>query len=171
MERAYHMAIDRRVLDQLPAGRDPQEPFAKEGLLDELKKALSERMLTAELDDHFEKERAEVSGNRRDGPSRTKTETGPCRWRRPVTRSSTWLGRTMSMGGWGFGAGSPICLLRPRSGAAPLDLVPLYPVPLDLGAAERMATFFCSMWKSNDPCPPSGPTPEAPIPEALVPEA
>ena len=31
------------------AGRDPQELFAKDGLIDELKKALSERMLAAEL--------------------------------------------------------------------------------------------------------------------------
>jgi putative transposase len=47
------MAIDNDVLDQLLAGRDPGELFAKDGLLDELKKALSERMLTAELEDHL----------------------------------------------------------------------------------------------------------------------
>ena len=29
------MAIDKDVLDQLLAGRDPQELFAKDGLLDE----------------------------------------------------------------------------------------------------------------------------------------
>lgn len=39
------MAIDKDVLDQLLAGRDPKELFAKDGLLDELKKALYERML------------------------------------------------------------------------------------------------------------------------------
>jgi len=43
------MAIDKGVLDQLLEGRDPQELFAKDGLLDELKKALSERMLSAGL--------------------------------------------------------------------------------------------------------------------------
>lgn len=48
------MAIEKDVLDQLLAGRDPQELFAKDGLIDELKKALSERMLAAELDDHLE---------------------------------------------------------------------------------------------------------------------
>ncbi|GBR25593.1 IS256 family transposase [Komagataeibacter nataicola] len=37
------MAIDKDVLDQLLAGRDPRELFASGGLLDELKKALSER--------------------------------------------------------------------------------------------------------------------------------
>ena len=52
------MAIDKGVLDQLLAGRDPQELFAKDGLLEELKKTLSERMLSAELDDHLESEGA-----------------------------------------------------------------------------------------------------------------
>ena len=50
------MAIDKELLDQLLAGRDPEELFAKDGLIDELKKALSERMLSAELDDHLESE-------------------------------------------------------------------------------------------------------------------
>ena len=50
------MAIEKDVLDQLLAGRDPDELFSKDGLLDELKKALSERMLSAELDDHLETE-------------------------------------------------------------------------------------------------------------------
>ena len=64
------MAIDKGVLDQLLAGRDPQELFATGGLLDELKKALSERMLWAELDDHLESESAEGAINRRNGTSR-----------------------------------------------------------------------------------------------------
>ncbi|KRB85315.1 transposase [Sphingomonas sp. Root710] len=63
------MAIDKELLDQLLAGRDPQELFGKDRLLDELKKALSERMLSAELDDHLENE-AEAGGtNRRNGSS------------------------------------------------------------------------------------------------------
>jgi hypothetical protein len=33
------MAIDKALLDQLLAGRDPQELFAKGGLIDDLKKA------------------------------------------------------------------------------------------------------------------------------------
>ncbi len=47
------MAIDKDVLDELLAGRDPGEVFLKDGLLDELKKALSERILNAELDEHL----------------------------------------------------------------------------------------------------------------------
>jgi hypothetical protein len=39
------MAIEKDVLDQLLAGRDPKDVFSKDGLVDELKKALSERIL------------------------------------------------------------------------------------------------------------------------------
>jgi hypothetical protein len=40
-------------------GRDPQAVFSKDGLFDELKKALAERILNAEPDDHLEAEAAE----------------------------------------------------------------------------------------------------------------
>ncbi len=73
------MAIDKDVLDQLLAGRDAQELFAKDGLLDELKKALSERMLAAELDDHLEGESAAGAINRRNGSSRKTMLTGTSR--------------------------------------------------------------------------------------------
>jgi putative transposase len=70
------MAIEKDVLDQLLAGRDPEELFGKDGLIDELKKALSERMLSAELDDHLETESAEGAVNRRNGSSRKTVLTG-----------------------------------------------------------------------------------------------
>jgi putative transposase len=70
------MAIDRELLDQLLAGREPQELFAKDGLIDELKKALSERMLAAELDDHLESEPEAGVGNRRNGTSQKTMLTG-----------------------------------------------------------------------------------------------
>ena len=73
------MAIEKEVLDQLLDGRDPQELFAKDGLLDELKKALSERMLSAELDDHLESESSEGASNRRNGTSRKTVLTGTSR--------------------------------------------------------------------------------------------
>lgn len=71
------MAIEKELLDQLLAGREPNEIFAKEGLLDELKKALSERILNAELDEHLDEER-EASGpaNRRNGVSKKSVLTG-----------------------------------------------------------------------------------------------
>lgn len=70
------MAIDKDVLDQLLVGRDSQELFAKDGLIDELKKALSERMLAAELDDHLEGEGAAGAINRRNGTSKKTVLTG-----------------------------------------------------------------------------------------------
>ena len=36
--------------------RDPKDVFSKDGLVDELKKALSERILNTELDEHLEAE-------------------------------------------------------------------------------------------------------------------
>jgi len=70
------MVIDKDILDQLVAGRDAQELFAKDGLIDELKKALSERMLSAELDDHLEEEGAAGAINRRNGSSKKTVLTG-----------------------------------------------------------------------------------------------
>jgi hypothetical protein len=43
------MAIKKDTLDGLLAGRDPQAVFAKDGLFDELKKALAERVLQVRL--------------------------------------------------------------------------------------------------------------------------
>jgi putative transposase len=63
-------------VDQLLAGRDPNEVFAKDGLLDDLKKALSERILNAELDEHLEDERADGAANRRNGHSKKSVLTG-----------------------------------------------------------------------------------------------
>ena len=47
------MAIRKDTLDQLLDGRDPKEVFNKDGLFDELKKALGERALNAEINDHL----------------------------------------------------------------------------------------------------------------------
>lgn len=70
------MAIEKEVLDQLLAGCDPNEVFAKDGLLDDLKKALSERLLNAELDEHLESERADGNVNRRNGHSKKTVLSG-----------------------------------------------------------------------------------------------
>ncbi|MFM8746068.1 MAG: IS256 family transposase [Aestuariivirga sp.] len=70
------MAIDKELLDQLLAGRDPKDLFSKDGLLDDLKKALSERILDAELDEHLEREALESGGNRRNGTSKKTVLTG-----------------------------------------------------------------------------------------------
>jgi len=70
------MAIEKEILDQLLEGRDPQEVFGRDGLVDELKKALSERILDTELDVHLEQERREGQANRRNGRSRKTVLTG-----------------------------------------------------------------------------------------------
>ena len=70
------MAIDKELLDQLLAGRDPRQLFARDGLIDDLKKALSERVLNAELDEHLDEELAGNKANRRNGSSRKTVLTG-----------------------------------------------------------------------------------------------
>ena len=52
------MAIKKDTLDQLLSGIDPKDVFSKDGLFDELKKALAKRVLNAELDDHLAGEAA-----------------------------------------------------------------------------------------------------------------
>lgn len=64
------MVIKKDTLDQLLAGRDPRAVFAKDGLVDELKKALANRVLSAELDDHLDGEAAACKANRRNGYSK-----------------------------------------------------------------------------------------------------
>ena len=80
------MAIEKELLDQLLAGRDPKELFAKDGLLDDLKKALSERILNAELDEHLEGEEAEGGVNRRNGTSKKTVLTGTSKMMLSVPR-------------------------------------------------------------------------------------
>ena len=70
------MAIDKDLLDRLLSGRDPRELFGSGGLLDELKKALSERILSAELDDHLAQDEAVARGNRRNGTSKKTVLSG-----------------------------------------------------------------------------------------------
>ena len=57
------MAVEKDLLDQLLAGRDPKDVFNKDGLVDELKKALSERILNTELDEHLDDDTVEGKPN------------------------------------------------------------------------------------------------------------
>ena len=86
------MAIKKDILDQLLAGRDPKDAFAKDGLLDDLKKALAERVLNAELDDHLEGEAAAGKPNRRNGFSKKTvlTETSKLDLRIPRDREGSF---------------------------------------------------------------------------------
>src|SRR5580698_2682793 len=80
------MAIEKELLDQLLGGRDPNEVFAKGGLLDDLKKALSERILNAELDEHLGDEDAGGNANRRNGYSKKSVLTGTSKMTLSVPR-------------------------------------------------------------------------------------
>src|SRR5271165_5584307 len=70
------MAIEKDLLDQLLAGRDPKDVFNKDGLVDELKKALSERILNTELDEHLDDDSVEGKTNHRNGYSKKSVLTG-----------------------------------------------------------------------------------------------
>ena len=65
-------AISGEMLDELLAGQDPATVLRSDGLLGELKKALAERMLNAEMDLHLDGEAEQEAGNHRNGSS-TKT--------------------------------------------------------------------------------------------------
>lgn len=80
------MAIEKELLDQLLAGRDPKDLFAKDGLLDDLKKALSERVLNAELDEHLADEGEDGTTNRRNGHSKKTVLTGTSRMTLSIPR-------------------------------------------------------------------------------------
>ena len=70
------MGIDKDLLDQLMEGRSPGDLFGKDGILQELIKALAERALSTELDMHLTEKRAapppegaNQPANRRNGSS------------------------------------------------------------------------------------------------------
>src|SRR5918995_5905062 len=64
MPRRKEPRISDAVLDQLLAGADPRAALEPNGLIDDLKKALAERVLNAEMDHHLA---GEEPGNRRNG--------------------------------------------------------------------------------------------------------
>src|SRR5215208_4460785 len=90
MARRKEPRIPDHLLDQLLAGADAKTAFAKDGLLDELKKALAERALNAEMDHHLEQEN-EV-GNTRNGYGRKSvlTDTGKIDLEIPRDRLATF---------------------------------------------------------------------------------
>ena len=58
------------VLDELLEGQDPATVLRSDGLVGDLKKALAERMLNAEMDMHLGGESEQEAGNHRNGSSR-----------------------------------------------------------------------------------------------------
>jgi putative transposase len=88
--RTNDSTIPDSILDQLLAGNDPQALFSKDGLVDQLKKRLAERALSAELDHHLDQEGE--AGNHRNGYSRktVATDTSKLEIEIPRDRRSTF---------------------------------------------------------------------------------
>lgn len=86
------MAIKKETLDELLAGSEGKDPFGKDGLLDELKKALAERALNAELDYHLATEAEEGRRNHRNGYTKKSvlTDTGRIGLEVPRDRAGTF---------------------------------------------------------------------------------
>jgi putative transposase len=89
MARRKDPRIPNAVLDQLLGGADPKTAFDPNGLPDELKKALAERALNAEMDHHLA---GDGGGNSRNGYGRRTvlTETGKLALEVPRDRQSTF---------------------------------------------------------------------------------
>ena len=89
MARRKEPKIPDAILDQLLGGADPKTAFNPNGLLDDLKKALAERALNAEMDHHLTNGEA---GNSRNGYGRkmVTTETSRIELEIPRDRQSTF---------------------------------------------------------------------------------
>ncbi len=76
--QTQQLRIDPKIIDELLSDQDPETVFSSEGLLGDLKKALAERMLDAEMDVHLDSEEEQAAGNHRNGRSdkRVLSDTG-----------------------------------------------------------------------------------------------
>src|SRR4028119_1981112 len=89
MARRKSPRIPDALLDQLLGGADPKAAFDANGLIDDLKKALAERALNAEMDHHLS---ADAAGNSRNGYGRktVTTDTGRIELEIPRDRQATF---------------------------------------------------------------------------------
>ena len=62
--------INTDLLDELLAGQDPAKVHSSDGLMGDLKKALAERVLQAEMDVHLNDDDERKAGNHRNGTSK-----------------------------------------------------------------------------------------------------
>jgi putative transposase len=83
MARRKEPKIPDAILDQLLGGADPKTAFDPNGLLDDLKKALAERALNAEMDHHLANGEA---GNSRNGYGKKTVVTDTARIELDVPR-------------------------------------------------------------------------------------
>src|SRR5512134_1461308 len=92
MTRRKQPVVPDQLLDQLLAGTDAKMAFEKDGLLHELRKALAERVLNAEMDHHLDAGAADGRANSRNGYGKKQvlTETGKIALEVPRDRLSTF---------------------------------------------------------------------------------
>ena len=92
MPRRKEPRIPDALLDQLLGGADAKTAFDPSGRLDELKKALAERALNAEIDHHLEGEAVEGRSNSRNGYGKKTvlTDSGRMQLEVPRDRLSTF---------------------------------------------------------------------------------
>ena len=92
MPRRKQPSIPDALLDQLLDGADPRPAFNPDGVIDALKKALAERMLNAEMDQHLSGEAADGRPNTRNGFGQKTilTDSGPLALDIPRDRQGTF---------------------------------------------------------------------------------
>lgn len=90
MPRRKEPKIPDAILDQLLAGADAKTAFDPNGLLDELKKALAERALNAEMDYHLAGEGGAGNGRNGYGSKTVLTDTGKLALEVPRDRQSSF---------------------------------------------------------------------------------
>ena len=78
--------VPDELLDQLLGRSDALEAFQSADLVQDLKKALAERILNAELDHHLDDEYEQFSGNHRNGHSRKRVLTDDGRMELSIPR-------------------------------------------------------------------------------------
>src|ERR671916_854437 len=90
MPRRKEPRIPDAILDQLLAGADPKTAFDRNGLLDELKKALAERALNAEMDHHLAGEGGAANARNGYGRKTVVTDTGKLDLQIPRDRQASF---------------------------------------------------------------------------------
>jgi putative transposase len=90
MPRRKEPRIPDAILDQLLAGADPKTAFDPNGLLDDLKKALAERALNAEMDHHLAGEGGAANARNGYGRKTVVTDTGKLDLQIPRDRQASF---------------------------------------------------------------------------------
>ena len=90
MPRRKEPKIPDAILDQLLAGADPKTAFDPNGLLDDLKKALAERALNAEMDHHLAGDGGISNSRNGYGRKNVLTDTGKIALEVPRDRQATF---------------------------------------------------------------------------------